>query len=1038
MLRSLKLSKANSGAKADPVQASREQALRAARDEAELALASAKVERKQLEARVAELEGKPAERDHAARVHALDGATAKLQSLQESAAHDQALLRDEVAQRDRTIEQLEHRLQGVEHRTGRQDATVARLQSELGAAQMALAEERKARYVSDDRLRVAESRAEGEAGRRAHAAERQVAAMAAEGEAREVELGKQRGAAEVASAERDDLRSRLEEANQATADGAAALAEARAELTLLRQAVTGGSVLHVDMSDSAGAGDAASGGPGGGGGEEEEGRRQRGAGDEEPPLPVLARRLRQQAAAAESADAARAAAEAAAREARRQAESAHERSDALEEELAALKGALLAAEASADALRRERDVPALDASAELEARDARIFELAMYRVPSLEQQAADALAQLARCEAKLAAEKEAKEGARGDAAAAQEALRTAEASVGLARDEAAAAEAARVSAEARAAQLGDRLAAAEGELAALRDKETAYALREYDVSEAASTSDVARSLLEEQARLLTISLKAEEGKVGARDEMLRSLQGELEACRKRNGELEQRHAQARALERRSDAARLDADAERDEMREKLNLAMMEVQARAERLEHAMSQVSASRGEIRSLENQLAIANNQLALVQAENASLAAADANKGAQLASAVAALRAKEGRLEAAEAAVAEAREESGARRAELTAVAERLGAAHEERQLLEEQLLAASHARDLMRKELELARMAERSAHRGAHDERVLRIAHEGRVAPLREALRQREADVADAEEASAGRVLLVERLQTSEASRVAEKEKAAASERRAAAAELKASHAEARLEMVRQELGRRESRIGAMRASLAACEEELSLLRASKELLAARQMLSEELHKQRGMAQTEEAAMQSALTLVKSRQVEAADLLVRAAGKHAAEAAQAARDAQTQAADADAAAGGRFDERIGRAQRQHARGEAELSELHGRLMAARLEVEASGERATQLAAALHDEKERARAAADALAGCQSQAFHNHCVLAKVLVNTRRRPANVLADELYEEAREKGVPISEWPNWVVHRMSGGEPLSRWLQGVG
>ena len=78
------------------------------------------------------------------------------------------------------------------------------------------------------------------------------------------------------------------------------------------------------------------------------------------------------------------------------------------------------------------------------------------------------------------------------------------------------------------------------------------------------------------------------------------------------------------------------------------------------------------------------------------------------------------------------------------------------------------------------------------------------------------------------------------------------------------------------------------------------------------------------------------------------------------------------------------------------------------------------------------------RARAAADALEGCQSQAFHNHCVLAKVLVNTRKRPANVLADELYDEAREKDVPISEWPNWVVHRMSGGEPLSRWLQGAG
>ena len=49
-------------------------------------------------------------------------------------------------------------------------------------------------------------------------------------------------------------------------------------------------------------------------------------------------------------------------------------------------------------------------------------------------------------------------------------------------------------------------------------------------------------------------------------------------------------------------------------------------------------------------------------------------------------------------------------------------------------------------------------------------------------------------------------------------------------------------------------------------------------------------------------------------------------------------------------------------------------------------------------------------------------------------MLLNTRRRPENVLVADLYEEATIKGVPITEWPNFVVMRMSGGEPLSAWL----
>ena len=67
-------------------------------------------------------------------------------------------------------------------------------------------------------------------------------------------------------------------------------------------------------------------------------------------------------------------------------------------------------------------------------------------------------------------------------------------------------------------------------------------------------------------------------------------------------------------------------------------------------------------------------------------------------------------------------------------------------------------------------------------------------------------------------------------------------------------------------------------------------------------------------------------------------------RAAGKHAAEAVAAVRDASVQAAAGERDAEAAWAERMGHVERVQARGEAAMSELHGRLMAARLEVEAS----------------------------------------------------------------------------------------------
>jgi len=184
-------------------------------------------------------------------------------------------------------------------------------------------------------------------------------------------------------------------------------------------------------------------------------------------------------------------------------------------------------------------------------------------------------------------------------------------------------------------------------------------------------------------------------------------------------------------------------------------------------------------------------------------------------------------------------------------------------------------------------------------------------------------------------------------------------------------------------------------------------------------------------------EEVAVQRALGEVKSRHLDARDKLVKAAGEHAAAALSAVREAEANAAEADKAAEERWRGHLDASSSRAAgalRTEAAASELEGRLRAARVEVEASAERVDQLrselqrAIALANEREKE------VSETRSTSFHNHCLLVKLLLNTKRRPENVLSDELFSEMSDKGVPLKEWPNWVMTRMSGGDPLSKWL----
>ena len=1013
------------GSKFNATEARLERALEA-REEAERQLAEASLAKAELAARIAELEGSQAAREHAGRARELDTAHAQLHAERERAAHEQNVMRDVITNHEQDAELLRFKLRQAEHASAEHGSQASRLLGELEAVRLELAEERKLRYFSEDRQQLAVAEAERDVEGRTKLAEARRLAAEAEAQARAKEVGQMRGAIETAVAERDALRTEQADAAAARVASEAALAQARAALDLVRVALKGGVAGAAEESTTGEDGDGS-------------------AADGES-LSELAHQLRRQALGGIASEDRAAASDRGARDALAALEAAQARTAAAEEELVQLRQLQQETHAQLATATREAAVPVLGASAELAERDETINELTRHTVPQLEQRLAEAKAGWQRAETKATAERQAKTEARAAAAAAREAASIAREEVSIATAATAAAEVARDTAasELRAAQ--DRCLKLQAELQSMHQTAAVHDARVAEVVEQAGTSDVRSTLLEEQARLLRVSLTEEEAKVSARDEMLRSLQQELAAQRQRAAEHDQKLALAQHGAMKAKAAQRDADAERAELEEKLTLAMMEVNARAERLEHAHSQVGASRGELRALENQLVIASNRLASAQQENTAMAQTDASRAAQLNSAVSSLRDRTARLEAAEKALAEERAEGTERRAEMARLAERVGVAAEERDLLETQLQAARGRCDLLQAEIGLRSAAERAAKTSARDEQLLRVAHEGRNAPLRAALAQQEADLEEAAEKHAGRVLLVERLHTAEAQRAAAVEQAGAAERRAAAAELGARNATERLEMIRGELTRREARISAMRASLSASEEELALLRASKELLAARHELQAELNRQRALVVDEGMAVQRAVAEVKTRQLDARDNLVKAAGQHAAAALSAVRTVEAQAAAADQAAETRWQERSGSGGsgggggggggegHVQVRTSSAASELEGRLKAARLEVEASSSRAEKLRTDLSQAVATAAEQERLVAETRDLSFHNHCLLVKLLLNTRKSPENVLTQELYAEMTAKEVPIREWPSWVMVRMSGGEPLSAWL----
>ena len=117
----------------------------------------------------------------------------------------------------------------------------------------------------------------------------------------------------------------------------------------------------------------------------------------------------------------------------------------------------------------------------------------------------------------------------------------------------------------------------------------AYAQKAAAVAEAVSTSDLRSTLLEDQCKLLAHAVRDEEAKVHTRDEMLHSLQAEFTDQRARLAALETRAEGAQHVASRADAAKRDAEGEQSTLHEKLQLAMLEVNARAERLDYAKAQ-----------------------------------------------------------------------------------------------------------------------------------------------------------------------------------------------------------------------------------------------------------------------------------------------------------------------------------------------------------------------------------------------------------------------------------------------------------------
>ena len=698
-------------------------------------LAAVREELRSAQAALAASAGAPAAREHAKRGRELDAARAQLAALRAADGHAHELVTDDAAAARRQAEAAEFRLRQVDEVAAARAADNKRLISDLHKGQAELAAERKQRYQYEDRLRVLEARqAEKDASK-------ENAARAAASPVRK-QLRSTAEAFEAAKADRDEARRAAADDRDALVAVAQARDEATQKLELVRAALAATAAVAPLAGDEKGDGDEAEGGAAPVDGWNHHLVVER--------VQALCEERRELVARSETwkeHELAKAFSERGTREATERAEKA-------EAELAATKAALAAAEAAAEEGQRYKEFPVGTAEADLREAEAALADVRNGEVPLLRAQLEGTQEALHRAERVVRTEREAKATAAARALVLDEQLKTTSEAAMLADKRAAIAEAAAAAAR-READDEKRLRAAQA-AEAEKGKELGeeYARKVSAVEAEASTSAMRHSLLEEQARHLQASLSQEEEKVRGRDEMLRALQVEFGRTRERLNTAETECLAAQHAAQRAESGRRDAEAERDETNEKLQLCMLEVRARTERADYLNAQLAAARAEMRALDNQLVIHSNQLALTKQSNSQLADGATAKASELGAAQTALHAKEERLDATQLALAGARAESAKLSEEAARLRAQLAEALEGKRLKEQQLAHMQTTVAFAKQEQATAKRNEEAAAALAEDERLMRARHEGSIAPLRAALKEKEEALKEAEDEQLGR--------------------------------------------------------------------------------------------------------------------------------------------------------------------------------------------------------------------------------------------------------------------------------------------
>ena len=144
------------------------------RDALQAELAQRGQELQEVQLRILHQEGAPAAREHAARARELEAAHARLKAAEDSATFEQEALRDRAAELEREVGLLRFSQQQAEESAAARDRERERALEALQESRVQQAEERRQRYLFEDRLRAAEARVsdqavDGEATRSAQA-----------------------------------------------------------------------------------------------------------------------------------------------------------------------------------------------------------------------------------------------------------------------------------------------------------------------------------------------------------------------------------------------------------------------------------------------------------------------------------------------------------------------------------------------------------------------------------------------------------------------------------------------------------------------------------------------------------------------------------------------------------------------------------------------------------------------------------------------------------------------------------------------------